>query len=122
VLVAGLRELDIVGRIRLAFQNPAHRGLVVFGGLAARRAVEEALQMPFEGDEFGDLAADLVEAGVQELSNMPTRRLAAVVDREDLAHLLQGQPCGLAAMDEPQPIHDLRPIVAIPRRTACGRR
>lgn len=78
--------------------------------------------MVFEGDEFGDLGADLVEAGVQKLSNAPAQRLAAAADREDSAHLLQGQPRGLAATDEPQPINDLRPIVAIPGCTPSGRR
>src|SRR6202022_2628743 len=87
VSVAG-GERDGGGRIRVVFQNPAHRGIVVFGGRAARRMVEKGLQVAFEGDEFGDLRADLVEPGVQDVSDVPARHLAAVVDRQDLAHLL----------------------------------
>lgn len=47
----------------------------MFGGRLARRAVKEALQVTFEGDQFGDLGMDLLEAGVQDLSNTPTRCL-----------------------------------------------
>lgn len=74
--------------------------------------------MAFESDEFGDLRADLVETGVQDLSDMSARHLSPVVDRQDLAHLLQGQPRRLASMDELQPTHDLGPVIAIPGRTA----
>ena len=86
--VAWVSELDRGGRIRIAFQNPAHRGMFVFVGRTAGRVFEKRLQVAFEGDEFGDLRADLVETGVQDLSDVPARHLAAVVDREDLAHLL----------------------------------
>lgn len=70
----------------------------MFGGRGVRRVVEKGLQVAFEGDQFGDLRADLVQTGVQDLLHVPARHLTAVVDRQDLAHLLQGQPGGLAPM------------------------
>ena len=57
-------------------------------GAPPRRTVEKGLQVAFEGDEFGDLRADLVETAVQDLSDVSARQLAAVVDRQNLAHLL----------------------------------
>lgn len=45
-------------------------GMVVLGGRTARRVVEKNLQLAFEGDEFGDLRADLVETGVQDVSRV----------------------------------------------------
>lgn len=96
--------------------------MVVFGGRFTRCAVEKGLQVAFESDEFGDLRSDLVEAGAEYPPNVPARHLATIVDRQDLAHLVQGQSGRLAATDKLEPIHDLGSIVAIPGCAAWGLR
>jgi hypothetical protein len=74
ILVAGVGEFDGGGRIRVAFQNPAHRGMVVFGGRAARRMVEKCCALPPVPPEGQAKARDHADAAESDETRMATTR------------------------------------------------
>lgn len=72
--------------------------------------------------ELRDLLLDLSEAHVKQVAHVLAGRLAAVADVEDLADLGEGQPGGLAPVDEPDPTHGILGVVPIAGGQSLGRR
>lgn len=76
----GIERL-VVRHRDVGFDDPADCGVVVAGGLVGTGSVQQCLQVGFEGDEFGDLGPDLVEALAEDRLDMAAGLFAAVVEQ-----------------------------------------
>lgn len=60
-----------------------------------------------KGQELSGLGIKLCQALPEQFPDVRARRLASVADVQDLPDLGEGEPCGLAAVDETDPAHDV---------------
>ena len=95
-------------------QCPQDRALTTF---AAGAVGDGSFQLAGDAPQFAHALLDVGKVMPGELVDVAARQRRIVGEREQTANLLQAEPEFAPARDESQPIHLLRPVIAVATRS-----